>query len=161
VGLWLCQILKAKGAHVIATAGTEEKRQLALKNGAEVCVGYEEEELLKVVNEKTNGQGVHAVFDGVGKSTWATSLKAVRRKGMLASFGNASGAVPPVTLATLTGKNVKICRPTLFNYLITKEEWEYYTSKLWKLIGEEKMDVHIHKTYDMKDVQQAHLVRFP
>lgn len=99
VGLWLCQILRAKGARVIATASTEEKRALAKENGADVVVGYGDEEVREVVKRETSGQGVIAVFDGVGKSTFEGSLEAVARKGSMISFGNASGAVPPFAIS--------------------------------------------------------------
>jgi NADPH2:quinone reductase len=96
VGLWLCQLLKAVGARTIATASSAEKRELAKKNGAEVTLEYHEgnrdafvEEVLKI----TGGEGVHAVFDSVGKDTFDSSLKVVRRKGSMVSFGNASGPV--------------------------------------------------------------------
>jgi len=99
VGLWLCQLLKAVGARTIATASTEEKRGLAKKAGAEITVGYEEEEVREAVDQATGKEGVVAVFDGVGKSTFDLSLSVLARKGTMASFGNASGAVPPVTIA--------------------------------------------------------------
>jgi NADPH2:quinone reductase len=96
VGLWLCQLLKAVGARTIATASTEEKRQLAKENGAEVVLEYHEDDrdlFVKKVLEITGGDGVHAVFDSVGKSTFDSSLAVVRRKGSMISFGNASGPV--------------------------------------------------------------------
>lgn len=96
VGLWLVQLLKAIGARVIATASTPEKRELAKQNGAEVLLEYFEEDrdiFVKKVLEVTGGEGVHAVFDSVGKSTFDSSLAVVRRKGTLATFGNASGPV--------------------------------------------------------------------
>lgn len=96
VGLWLCQLLKAVGARTIATASTEEKRQLAKENGAEVVLEYHEDDrdvFVKKVLEITGGEGVHAVFDSVGKSTFDSSLAVVRRKGSMISFGNASGPV--------------------------------------------------------------------
>ena len=99
VGLWLCQILRAKGARTIATASTREKRALARENGAEVVLGYGEEEVRRVVGERTAGEGVRAVFDGVGKSTFELSLECVGRKGTMCSFGNASGAVPPFAIS--------------------------------------------------------------
>ena len=98
-GLWLCQLLKLVGARTIGTASTPEKRELALKNGAEVMVGYADEELKAKVKELTGGEGVVAVFDGVGKTTFDLSMELVRRKGSMISFGNASGAVPPFTIA--------------------------------------------------------------
>lgn len=96
VGLWLCQLLKAVGARTIATASTEEKRALAKENGAEIALGYNEEDRDKFVEEVlkiTGGEGVGVVFDSVGKATFDAVLKVVARKGSLVSYGNASGAV--------------------------------------------------------------------
>lgn len=102
VGLWLCQLLRAVGARVIATASTEAKRELAKQNGAEVVLEYHEDDrdvFVKKVLEITGGEGVHAVFDSVGKSTFDSSLATVRRKGTMVSFGNASGPVEGFALA--------------------------------------------------------------
>ena len=102
VGLWLCQLLKAVGARTIATASTEEKRALAKQNGAEIVLGYyaeDREQFVKKVLEITCGEGVHAVFDSVGKDTFDSSLAVVRRKGTMVSFGNASGPVTGFSLA--------------------------------------------------------------
>lgn len=99
VGLMLCQLLRAIGAHTIGTASTPEKCEQAKKNGAEFVINYtEEKDLEGKILELTGGEGCHAIFDGVGKSTFELDLQVVRRKGTLVSFGNASGAVPPVTL---------------------------------------------------------------
>jgi NADPH2:quinone reductase len=97
VGLWLCQLLRAVGARVIATASTEEKRALAKENGAEFLLSYED--VPGKVMEITGGEGVHAVFDSVGKDTFDSSLSTVRRKGTMVSFGNASGQVVGFALA--------------------------------------------------------------
>ncbi|MCJ1249849.1 NADPH:quinone reductase [Trapelia coarctata] len=156
VGLWLCQILRAKGVRVIGTASTPEKRQEAERNGAGVTCGYGREEVLGVVKKETNGEGVKAVFDGVGKATWEVSLGAVGRKGTVVSFGNASGAVEPFAISKLSVKNLKVCRPTLFNYIYTPEEFEKYTNELWKLMTEDKFDVKIHEVYPLEDVKRAH-----
>ena len=99
VGLWLCQLLKAVGARTIGTTSTEEKGNLAKKAGAEVVINYSHEDVKSKVMELTNGEGVRAVFDGVGKATFELSLDCLARKGTMASFGNASGAVPPLTIA--------------------------------------------------------------
>lgn len=154
VGLWLCQLLKATGARVIGTASTPEKRDLAKENGAEVVVDYAD--LGPTVQEKTGGAGVAAVFDSVGKSTFDSSLDAVARKGTLVSFGNASGAVPPLTIARLSAKNVKILRPTLFGYIYTREEYEKYAAELFNFIIKDKLNVRIHEVYPLKDVKRAH-----
>jgi len=163
VGLWLCQLLKAVGAKTIGTASTEEKRALAKKAGAEVVLEYAadmeggEKAFVAKVKELTGGEGVAAVFDGVGKATFDVSLECVARKGSMISFGNASGAVPPVTIARLSAKNVKLARPTLFNYIATREEFDTLTKELWEIVGQEGFDVRVHKIYDLKDVAQAHL----
>lgn len=102
VGLWLCQLLKAAGARTIATASSEEKRGLALENGAEVAVEYFEEgreRFVERVMEITGGEGVQAVFDSVGKATFDACLACIARKGSMISFGNASGPVEGLSLA--------------------------------------------------------------
>ncbi|USP76058.1 putative quinone oxidoreductase [Curvularia clavata] len=158
VGLWLCQLLKAVGARVIATASTEEKRSLAKQNGAEVLLEYHEEDrdvFVKKVLEITGGEGVHAVFDSVGKSTFDSSLAVVRRKGTMCSFGNASGPVEGFALARLSAKNVKLVRPTLFNYLATREEVLAASNELWKFIEKDGLNVRIHDVYPLKDIVKA------
>lgn len=99
VGLWLCQLLAAVGARTIGTASTQEKLDLAKKNGAEVLINYSHEDVKSKVMEVTGGEGVKASFDGVGKDTFDLSLDCLARKGTLASFGNASGAVPPFAIS--------------------------------------------------------------
>jgi len=99
VGLWLCQILRAIGATTIGTASTPEKIQLALDNGADYMIDYSKDSVPDKVREIVGSEGVKVVFDGVGKSTFEGSMEAVGRKGSMISFGNASGAVPPVTIA--------------------------------------------------------------
>ena len=158
VGLWLCQLLAAVGARTIATASTPEKLELAKKAGAEVLINYSHEDVKAKVDEATNKQGVAAVFDGVGKATFDLSLDCLARKGTMASFGNASGAVPPLAIARLGAKNAKVLRPTLFNYIATREEFEQYTNELFDFIIKDKMDVRIHKLYDLENVATAHEV---
>jgi NADPH:quinone reductase len=152
-GGWLCQLLKQRGAHTIGAASTPAKRELALSYGAEVVVGYDK--ILETVKEKTGGKGVVASFDGVGKTTFDTSLEAVARKGTIVSFGNASGPVEPLTLARLSPKCVKVVRPTVFGYIQTREEKNQYMKELWEAI-EKGLRIEIHKVYDLSDVQQAH-----
>jgi NADPH2:quinone reductase len=158
VGLWLCQLLAAVGAKTIATASTSEKLELAKKAGAEVLINYSHEDVKAKVDEVTSKQGVAAVFDGVGKATFDLSLDCLARKGTMASFGNASGAVPPFAIARLAAKNAKVLRPTLFNYIATREEFEQYTNELFDFIVKDKMDVRIHKVYDLQNVATAHEV---
>lgn len=156
VGLWLCQLLRALGAKVIGTASTDDKIELAKKNGGEFMINYSHEDVVSRVKEITDGQGVIAVFDGVGKSTFEVSLEVLARKGTLASFGNASGAVPPFAISRLSPKNIKVVRPTLFNYVYTREEYEQYSAELFDLVLKNSIDVRIHNIYNLSDVRQAH-----
>ncbi|KAJ4301652.1 NADPH:quinone reductase [Kalmusia sp. IMI 367209] len=158
VGLWLVQLLKAVGARTIAAASSAEKRELAKKNGAEVVVEYHEEDrekFTKEVLELTGGEGVHAVFDSVGKATFDSSLATVRRKGSMVSFGNASGPVTGFALGRLGAKNVKLLRPTLFNYVYTRDELKQYSEEVWKFIEKDGLNVQVHDVYPLKDVVRA------
>lgn len=159
VGLWLCQLLRAVGARTIATASTAAKRELAARHGAEVLMEYHEEDseaFVKKVVDAAGGEGVEAVFDGVGKTTFDASLACVKRKGTMVSFGNASGAVPPVAIKRLAPKNLRLMRTNLFGYLTTREELETYANELWDFMTKDKMDVNIHKIYPLEDIVQAH-----
>jgi NADPH:quinone reductase len=153
--LWLCQLLKAVGANIIGTASTQEKVDLAKKAGATHMINYSKDDVKTKVMELTNNNGVIAVFDGVGKSTFDLSLECVARKGSMVSFGNASGAPDPVTIARLSPKNVRLMRPTLFNYLVTREEWEHWTQELFGFIVRDKLDVRIHNVYPLSEVKKA------
>ena len=155
-GLWLCQLLKAIGANTIGTASTQEKVELAKKAGATHMINYSHEDVKSKVMELTDNAGVIAVFDGVGKDTFDLSLECVARKGSMISFGNASGAPAPIAVARLSPKNVRLMRPTLFNYLVTREEFEGYSSELFDLLKNDKIDVRIHETYPLSDIKRAH-----
>lgn len=158
VGGWLCQILRAKGAKTIGTVGSEEKVATAKEQGADVVIIDRpgQGDVLKTVKECTNGQGVAAVFDGVGKDTFERSLDCVARKGTVASFGNASGAVEPFLISKLSVKNAKIVRPTLYNYIYTREEYEHYSDELWRMMIDKKFHVRVHEIYPLRDVARAH-----
>ncbi|KAI9859515.1 MAG: NADPH:quinone reductase [Trichoglossum hirsutum] len=156
VGLWLCQILKSIGARAIGTASTTAKAELARENGAEFVIEYSREDVVQRVGEITRGEGVAAIFDGVGKDTFDADLEVVARKGTVVSFGNASGPVPPLAIARLGAKNVKVCRPMLGNYVYTREEFDHYTSELFQLMARDNMNVQIHEVYPLQDVARAH-----
>lgn len=155
-GLWLVQLLKAVGANIIGTASTQEKIDTATKAGATHMINYSKEDVKEKVKELTGGKGVIAVFDGVGKDTFDLDLEILARKGSLISFGNASGAVPPVTIAKLSAKNLRLMRPTLFGYLVTREEFEGYTKELFDFIIKDKLDVRLHEVYPLSEVARAH-----
>lgn len=155
-GLWLCQLLKAVGANIIGTASTQEKVDLATKAGATHMINYSKDDVKSTVMKLTQDKGCIAVFDGVGKSTFDLSLECVARKGSMISFGNASGAVPPVTIARLSPKNARLMRPTLFNFITLREEFEKYTNELFDFIIKDKLDVRIHETYPLSEIARAH-----
>ena len=154
-GLWLCQLLKAVGANTIGTASTQEKIDLAKKAGATHMINYSHEDVKSKVMELTNNAGVIAVFDGVGKDTFDLSLDCVARKGSMISFGNASGAVPPLTISRLSAKNARLMRPTLFNYIVTREEFVDNTKDLFDMLSQDKIDVRIHEVYPLSDIKRA------
>ncbi|GME52301.1 Quinone oxidoreductase protein [Neofusicoccum parvum] len=156
VGLWLCQLLGALGARVVATASTPEKLALAGRHGAEVLVRYTEEDVVAKVKEVTGGEGVAAVFDGVGKTTFDVSMECVRRKGSLVCFGNASGPVPPVNILRLMDKNVKLLRTNLARYITTRDEFQHYANELLELMTKFNLDARIHEIYPLAEVSRAH-----
>ncbi|KAJ6134042.1 hypothetical protein N7523_000364 [Penicillium sp. IBT 18751x] len=158
-GFLMTQILKNIGAKVIGTAGGPEKCALVKSLGADVVIDYRSEEgkdWVKLVKEATGGRGVDVVYDSVGKDTWEGSLEAVKRKGTIVWFGNASGPVPPIALPKLSPKCVKIARPTLFGYIETREEFEFYTNKLFSMLQSGALKVKIHKVYPLEDIAQVH-----
>ncbi|KAK7754389.1 NADPH:quinone reductase [Diatrype stigma] len=157
MGLWLTQLLAGVGARTIGTASTAAKTELAARAGATHVINYGEEKDVKArVLELTGGQGVAAVFDGVGQATFDLSLDCLARKGSMVSFGNASGAVPPFSIARLSDKNAKLLRPRVFGYLVTREEIEHYTAELFGFLEEGKIDVHIHEVYPLSEAARAH-----
>ncbi|TVY21554.1 putative quinone oxidoreductase [Lachnellula arida] len=157
VGLWLCQLLRVVGARTIGTASTAEKLELAKANGAEVVVNYKTEtDFVGRIKEITGGEGVKAVFDSTGKDQFENDLEVVGRKGTIVSFGNSSGAVPPFSISKLTAKNIKVTRPTLFNSIATREEYEGYSAELFDFIIKDKLNVRIHETYPLSDIARAH-----
>jgi NADPH:quinone reductase-like Zn-dependent oxidoreductase len=155
-GLLLCQLLKAIGANTIGTASTDEKCALAKQNGATHLINYSREDVRAKVHELTGGKGCIAVFDGVGKDTFDLSLECVARKGSLLSFGNASGPVPPVTIARLSKQNVRLMRPTLFNFVFTREEFVHYCEELFSFIEKDEFNVRVHEVYPLSDIKRAH-----
>ncbi|VVT56116.1 uncharacterized protein SAPINGB_P004827 [Magnusiomyces paraingens] len=154
-GSIIVQLAHHFGAHVIGTVSTPEKAQIAKENGADYIINYKTEDIVERVNEITKGQGVQGVFDGVGKSTFETSLAALARKGTLVSFGNASGPVPPVSLLSLSAKNLKILRPTLFNYIYSVDEWKYYSELLFKLIADKVVRIKVSNVYPLEKTRDG------
>ncbi|KAI1107813.1 NAD(P)-binding protein [Jackrogersella minutella] len=154
-GLWLVQLLKSIGANVIGTASTSAKVELALSAGASYVVNYSHEDVKSRVDSLTAGRGVVAVFDGVGRSTFDLSLDCLARKGSLVSFGNASGPVPPVAIARLSAKNARLLRPSVMNYIVTREELEHYSADLFGSIVKDGLDPRIHEVYPLSEAARA------
>ncbi|KAK6356536.1 NADPH:quinone reductase, variant 2 [Orbilia javanica] len=158
-GLVLVQLAKALGATVIATASSPEKLEIAKQHGADYLVNYsggEDEWVKEVLGYTKDGEGVEAVFDGVGKATFEGDLRVTKRKGSLISFGNASGAVDPFKINRLGDKNLKLLRPRLFGYVATQEEFDHYTQELFGYLKNGQLKLNIHKVYPLEDIVQAH-----
>jgi len=147
LGLLMAQLGRRIGATVIGTTSTKEKAELAKAHGAHHVILYTQEDTVKRVLEITNGVGVDAVFDGVGKDTFDSNFEMLKRKGTLVSVGNASGAVPPVSPLRLLPKNLKLLRPTMNNYVVTADEISYYSNKLFDLISTDTLKINIFKEY--------------
>jgi len=154
-GQWLCKLLRSVGAHTIATASTPEKLALAKGAGAEHVVNYTTEDVRARVMQLTSDRGVVAVFDGVGKSTFDLSLSCLARKGSMLSFGNASGAVEPLAISRLSAKNVRLMRPTLFNFIAERDELEGYTKELFDMIVKDGLEPAVHEVYPLSEVGRA------
>ncbi|KAI5960893.1 ZTA1 [Candida theae] len=155
VGKILVQLISQLGAHVIAVASTKEKLELAKSFGAEYLIDANSDDIDNQVDKITNGKGVAASFDSVGKDTFYTSLNSLARKGTFVSYGNSSGPVTPFPLALLSPKNVKLLRPSLNAYIYTPEEWQHYSKWLVDLYQSGKLKFDIYKVYDLKDYKQA------
>ncbi|KAF9005716.1 NAD(P)-binding protein [Hymenopellis radicata] len=157
LGLHLTQYAKYRGATVIGTTSSKEKAEVAKAHGADHVILYTSENTVDRVLELTNGEGVHAIFDGVGKDTFENNFKIIKRKGTLVSIGNASGAVPPFSPLQLMPKNVKLVRPNVGNYAFTPSEILHYTTEMYELIGRGILKINIYKEYPFtaEGVQQA------
>ncbi|KAJ8472564.1 hypothetical protein ONZ45_g16611 [Pleurotus djamor] len=157
LGLLFTQLAKSRGAIVIGTTSTSEKANLARSYGADHVLLYPVDDVVKKVLEITNGDGVHAIFDGVGKDTFENNFKMVKRKGTIVVVGNASGTVPPFPILKLVEKNVTILRPTMNNYLVTPSEILHYGNMLFSLVAEGALKVNVTKEYPFtaEGVQQA------
>lgn len=157
VGLILVQWLKALGARVIGTVSTDEKAAQARAAGADEIIRYDREEVAPRLRELTSGAGVPVVFDGVGKSTWEASLASVAPRGLIASYGNASGPVSGVNLGVLSqAGSVFVTRPTLFSYYATPKEARAGVERVWEMIRTGKVSITIGRRYKLEDVAQAH-----
>jgi len=157
VGLLLVQMAKNIGAHVIGTAGTEEKAKLAREAGADEVIVYATQDFEAETKRLTGGKGVHVVYDGVGKSTFEKGLNVLRPRGYMVLFGGASGPVPPFDPIVLSQKgSLFVTRPSLIHYVALREELEQRSGDVFAMIAAGKLKLRISQTYKLEEVQQAH-----
>ncbi|TSE25023.1 Quinone oxidoreductase 1 [Tepidimonas sediminis] len=157
VGLIACQWARALGLRVIGTAGSDDKCALALRHGAEVCINYRREDFVARVRELTRGQGVKVVYDSVGKDTWEGSLDCLREFGLMVSFGNASGPVPPFSPGVLGPKgSLYVTRQTLFTHIRTRERTQAMADDLFAAVLSGQVRIHIAQRFALADVRAAH-----
>ena len=157
VGLIACQWARALGLRLIGTAGSAAKCQLALDHGAEVMVDYSKEDFAARVREVTGGRGVKVVYDSVGKDTWDRSLDCLRPFGLMVSFGNASGPVPPFAPAVLANKgSLYVTRQTLFTHMSSRESAQAMADDLFAVVEGGQVKIRIDQRYPLADVAQAH-----
>jgi NADPH:quinone reductase len=156
VGLIACQWAKALGLRLIGTAGSDAKCQLALDNGAEFCINYSKDDFAAKVKEITGGAGVKVVYDSVGKDTWDKSLDCLRPFGLMASFGNASGPVPPFAPVVLSKNSLYVTRQTLFTHITSRERTQAMADELFDVVLSGKVKIHIEQTFPLAQVQEAH-----
>lgn len=157
VGLLLVQWLKHVGATVIGTVSNDAKAEIAREAGADHIIRYDHEDVAPKVRELTGGAGVRAIFDGVGTDTWQASLDSAAPRAIIASFGNASGAVEGVNLGVLAQKgSLFVTRPTLFDYYRDPAEAAAGVKRVFDLIGNGALTVTIGQRYRLRDAAQAH-----
>ena len=157
VGQIFGQWAKSLGCNIIGTVGSEEKVNVAKKCGYDHVINYSKENFSTKVKELTNGKGVPVVYDGVGKDTLEGSLECLKTRGMMVSFGNASGPLSDINVPKmLQPKGLFFVRPSMQQYLSTKEELEKAASTMFEKIKSGKIKIKIFKKYKLEDIVQAH-----
>ncbi len=157
VGLLLTQIARRRGARIITTVSTEAKAQLSRQNGADEVILYTQTDFAAEVRRLTGGQGVHAVYDSVGQSTFDGSLNCLRPLGTMVTFGNASGPVPPVAPAVLSAKgSLLLTRPTLGHYTLTRQALLERAGAVFGWVASGELKLLIQPPYALADAAQAH-----
>lgn len=157
VGLIACQWARSEGINLIGTAGTDEKCALALAHGANHCINYNDQDFTAKVRELTDGQGVDVVMDAVGASTFEGSLDSLKPLGMMISFGNASGPVPPFNIGLLGPKgSLKITRPTLFTHIADHATCQDMAAQLFAKVQSGDVKIRIGQTHALDNIHTAH-----
>ena len=156
VGLIACQWLKALGATVIGTVGTEEKAELARAHGCDYPILFDQVDWVEKVKEITDGEGVPVVYDSVGKTTFAKSVQCLAMHGMVVLFGQSSGPTDPVNPAVLAAGSYYLTRPTLMTYTKKREDLEASAAALFDVVGNGQVRIEINQRYALAEAQQAH-----
>lgn len=158
VGLIACQWAKALGVKLIGTASSQQKAELALANGAWKVIDYSKENVVERVLELTKGKKCPVVYDGVGKDTWNASLDCIEPRGLMVSFGNASGPVEGVSLATLAAKgSLYVTRPVLGIHVNTPEKMQAAADDLFALVTKKKIKMRIDQRYPLEQAAEAQI----
>ncbi len=157
VGLMACQWAKHLGATVIGTVGSKEKAELAMANGCDHVIYYRDENIAERVRELTNGEGVAAVYDGIGQSTFEASLDSLKPFGVMVTYGNITGQVEPFSPKILAPKgSLYVTRPTLATHTATRELLVEGAERLIDVVSKGIVKNHINQSYALKDTAQAH-----
>lgn len=157
VGLIMCQWANALGATVIGTVSTAEKAALAKAHGCHHTIIYTQENFVEQVQKITNGNGVPVVYDSVGKTTFMDSLDCIAKRGLMVTFGQASGPIEPFSPLILNAKGcLFLTRPNLFNYLDTRQKLEDTANELFEMVTSGKVKINVNQTFPLKDAAKAH-----
>ena len=157
VGQVFCQWAKSIGCKVIGTVGSKEKISIAKKNGCDFVINYSTDDFAKKVLEITKGNGVPVVYDGVGKDTFHKSIECLKTRGMMVSFGNASGSLENIDVKkSIQPKGLYFTRPAMWHYLSTKDEIQEGATKLFEKVKLGNIKIEIFKKYRLDEVVQAH-----
>ena len=157
VGLLIVQMAKAKGARVFGTVSTDEKAALAREAGADEVILYTREDFLEAVQNHTDGRGVNVVYDAVGKDTFEKSLDSLASRGMMVSYGQSSGPVPPIDPLTLSQKgSLFLTRPVLFHYIPDRSSLEARTGDVLGAVASGQLKVRIGQTFPLAEAAEAH-----
>ena len=149
---------KSLGCKVIGTVGSDEKINIAKKNGCDFVINYSKEDFAKKVLKLTKEKGIPVVFDGVGKNTFHKSIECLKTRGMMISFGNASGSLENIDVKkSIQPKGLYFTRPAMWHYLSTRNEIQDGADKIFEAVQLGKIKVEIFKKYKLDDVKQAHI----
>jgi NADPH2:quinone reductase len=157
IGLILCQWAKHLGATVIGTVGSDEKASLAKDHGCDYPIVYTREDFVARVNEITKGEKLPVVYDSIGKDTWPKSLDCLRPLGMMVSFGQSSGPIPPVDLGIFAQKgSLFFTRPSLVNYTAKRADLLASAKELFDVVASGAVKIKVNQTYALEDAEKAH-----